>query len=327
MKKETNLFRIDEAYFNWKILNFEFFKNFDSPHTRKCYERDIQAFFLFLYQNKVEIKKPNDIQRAFIVAYKSSLLEIDQAPKTICRKLSCISSYFDFLMEKGLMDFNPCQGVRRPSQIVKNETNDLSDEAVTRLFEVLFTVENESIRLHRAIIFLLFSTGIRKSELINLKVKDYFQLGDLHWVIKIRAKGGKYLTKVVHPSAKEILDDYINHTFNGDLLTKGDEFLFRPTKNPSQPQLLNKSLNPKTIDYIVKKYCKMAGIFDRISPHSARATYIGSALEAGVELWRVSQDVGHESIRTTESYNKRRTKLENSPVHSLGFFSGLKKSA
>ena len=74
-------------------------------------------------------------------------------------------------------------------------------------------------------------------------------------------------------------------------MSVGDEYLFTPTKNPLDPRKLNKPLNPKSVDYILKKYCKKAGIFQRISPHSARATYIGSALENGVELWKISQDV------------------------------------
>ena len=63
---------------------------------------------------------------------------------------------------------------------------------------------------------------------------------------------------------------------------------------------------------------------ERISAHSARASYIGSALESGIDLWKVAQDVGHSSVKTTELYNKRRSRLEDSPAYDLTF---LKKSA
>ena len=310
----------------WDFLHFEFFKNFDSPHTRKCYERDIKLFFEFIEMNNISISSPMEIQKAHVVAYKNYLLQSEQAPKTICRKLSSISSYFDFLVEKDKAISNPCSGVRRPKQTVQNETNDLSDKQVKRLFDVLFNQdENHSIFLHRAVVFLLFSTGLRKAELINLRNKDYYQIDENNFCLKVRAKGGKFLVKLLHPSTKLILDEYLSHKVNPDSLANGDEYLFTPTKNPLEPKNLNKPLNPKSIDYILKKYCKQAGIFQRISPHSARATYIGSALENGVELWKISQDVGHESVRTTEIYNKRRSALKNSPVHSLGFLVNRKK--
>ena len=312
----------------WDLLHYEFFKNFESPHTRKCYERDIRLFFDFIDLNNISITTPSDIQKAHIVAYKNYLSQSEQAPKTICRKLSSISSYFDFLVEKDKVISNPCSGVRRPKQTVQNETNDLSDEQVQRLFDVLFSQEeSHSIYLHRAIIFLLFSTGLRKAELINLKNKDYYQVDEDNFCLKVRTKGGKFLVKLLHPSARLVLEEYLSQKVSSNSVSSGEEYLFTPTKNPLEPNKLNKPLNPKSVDYILKKYCKEAGIFQRISPHSARATYIGSALENGVELWKISQDVGHESVRTTEIYNKRRSNLKNSPVHSLGFLENKKKLA
>lgn len=313
---------------DWNLLNFEFFQNFESRHTRKCYQRDIQLFFNFLEIHQIILNDLKSIQKSHVVAYRNDLQAIDQAPKTICRKLSSLSSYFDFLLEKNIIETNPCYGLRRPRQVVINETQDISDENVQKIFQVLFEQENStSIKLHRAIIFLLFSTGMRKSELINLKLKDYHQSDENTFSLKVKAKGGKYLTKIIHPTAKAILDDYLEEQFRKGEIISGEEYLLRPTRNPLNPQKLNKPLNPKTIDYILEKYCKKAGIFHKVSPHSARATYIGSALENGVELWRVSLDVGHESVRTTEIYNKRRSGAKNSPVHSLGFFNNLKKSA
>lgn len=322
----SNLFGSSD--FSWDVLNYEFFQNFESFHTRKCYERDIQLFFDFLKINHIKLSSIKDIKKVHIIAYKNFLQEKQQAPKTICRKLSSLSSYFDFLVEKDIVEINCCQGVKRPRQIVVNETKDLSDKSVQKLFDALFDdEETPSVFLHRAVIFLLFSTGVRKAELINLKVNDYQQASDSTYCLKIKAKGGKYLIKVLHPSAKMVLDQYLHFLCESGDIISGDEYLLRPTKNPKDPKNLNKPINPKSIDYILRKYCQKAGIFERISPHSARATYIGSALENGVELWRVSLDVGHESVRTTEIYNKRRSNIKNSPVHSLGFFKPFKKSA
>jgi len=294
-------------------LDFEFFKKFESEHTRKSYRSDIRQFIDFF---NIEFKAP--IERVHIVAYRNFLKEKELAPKTINRKLSSLSSYFDFLVEKGFMESNPSTSVKRPKQTPLSPTLDLSDDQV---FEILGSVDesSSSSKLHRAILYTLFSTGMRKSELINLKLKDYREING-HKVLEIMAKGGKFLQKVLHPECVEVIEDYLNWMESKDRKIENDEWIFQPTKNPNDPTNLIRPLAPKSVDYIVASHCKKAGINERISPHSARATYIGSSLEAGSDLLTVSQDVGHSSVKTTEEYNKRRRKLKESPAYGLKYF-------
>lgn len=305
----------------WQKLDYEFFSNFTSEHTRKSYRNDIKQFFLFLREQNFSLKDLNDIERFHIVAYRNSMEEKKLAPKSINRKLSSISSYFDFLAEKNLLQFNPCQSVKRPRQEVQTPTNDLSDEQVYCLLETI-DPNSQSGPLHRAILYVLFSTGIRKSELIYLKGKDYKKIKG-HKVIDIKAKGGKQLTKVLHPICAKMVDEYLAWMKKQGREVGDNDWLFQPTKNPTQKKSLselNKPMRPSSIDYILQTYSKKAGIDSRISVHSARATYIGSALESGQSLWKVAQDVGHSSVKTTEEYNKRRRKMEESPAYDLGYF-------
>jgi len=139
------------------------------------------------------------------------------------------------------------------------------------------------------VIYTLFTTGIRKAELINLRRKNFF-VKDGHSVIEVRAKGGKQLTKVVHPKCVEVINDYMAYLESIGEKIHPEDWIFRPSKNPLEPGHTIKPLNPKSVDYIIKSWCKKAGIHHRISPHSARASYIGSALEAGVDLYKVSKD-------------------------------------
>ncbi len=308
-------------------LEYEFFENFTSKHTIKSYKNDIRQFFHFIRQTILHLKKFSDINKIHILAYRNWLDYKDYAPKTINRKLSAASSYFDFLVEKNLIDLNPVTSVRRPRQEVKSPTQGLSDDDIVR---VLKSVPNDSPSslLHRAILYILFTTGIRKSELIFLKRKDFFTIGG-HQVIKVLAKGGKILTKALHPKCVEILEQYISWMGSEERELLSDDWLFQPTRNPNEKikghDSLNKPLRPSSIDYILKIYCKKAGIIGRYTPHSARASYIGSALEAGEEIWKVSRDVGHSSVKTTEIYNKRRQKLEDSPAYNLGFLKNEKQ--
>ena len=308
--------------FNSK-LEYEFFSNFESVHTRKSYRHDIGQLFEFLADNFSDVKSYSQIERVHIVAFRNWLTDNSQAPKTVNRKLAANSSFFDFLIEKGMIEFNPCSSIKRPRQEVIQPTNDVNDDDISRLLALVDELKGPGL-LHKAVIYTLFTTGIRKAELINLRRK-HFIVKDGHHVIEVRAKGGKHLVKVVHPKCAEVILEYISFIEIEGEKMHPEDWIFRPSKNPLEPTNIIKPLNPKSIDYIIKTWCKKAGIHHRISPHSARASYIGSALEAGVDLYKISKDVGHASVKTTEEYNKRRQKLSESPVFGLGFMNKAPK--
>jgi integrase/recombinase XerD len=299
-------------------LEYEFFHNFPSPHTRKSYRIDISQFFEFIRDHFSQVNNYPDIKRVHLVAFRNWLNDSGLAPKSINRKMAANSSFFDFLVEKSLIPFNPSTSIKRPRQDVVKPTNDVSDDQIRTLLE-LVDKETGAGLLHRAVIYTLFTTGIRKAELINLRLK-HFTNKEGFSLIEIRAKGGKQLTKVIHPKCAEVINDYLAylkaHT-NESL--HPEDWIFRPSKNPLDPAHIIKPLNPKSVDYIIKSWCAKAGIDQRISPHSARASYIGSALESGIDLYKISRDVGHASVKTTEEYNKRRQKHAESPVFGLGF--------
>jgi site-specific recombinase XerD len=310
--------------FNSK-LEYEFFNNFESLHTRKSYRSDLTQFFGFIKDHFPEVSDYHNVERVHVVAFRNWLTDNDQAPKSVNRKIAATSSFYDFLIEKNIAEINPCSSIKRPRQEVVKPTNDLSDEDIRKLFELVDQCEDAAL-LHKAVIYTLFTTGIRKAELINLKRKNFF-VQDSHFVIEVKAKGGKFLRKVVHPKCAEVIHEYIQYiesTTNEKM--HPEDWIFRPTKNPLDPGHILKPLNPKSVDYIVISWCKKAGITHRISPHSARASYIGSALDSGVDLYKVSKDVGHASVKTTEEYNKRRQKMEESPVFGLGFLQDKKSS-
>jgi site-specific recombinase XerD len=279
--------------------------------------------FEFLADNFLAVKSYNQIERVHIVAFRNWLTDNNMAPKTINRKMASASSFFDFLIEKGIIQHNPCSSIKRPRQEVKNATNDLNDEEIANLLTLIDQLHGPGL-LHKAILYTLFTTGIRKAELINLKIKNIVKKEELHsehHVIEIVAKGGKRLTKVLHPKCYEVIQEYLAyHQYEADnSLLHPEDWVFRPSRNPLNPEHTLKPLNPKSVDYIIKSWCKKAGITTRISPHSARASYIGSALENGIDLYKISKDVGHSSVKTTEEYNKRKQKLSESPVFGLGF--------
>lgn len=304
-------------------LDYEFFENFDSEHTRAAYKNDLIQFFDFIQKEFGPVTHPQQLQKMHVVAFRNALQapkpEGDRSycPKTIIRKLAAIASYSAFLIEKGLMTSNPTAHVKRPVDQVMTPTNDLSDEQVKALIDSV-DLDKKSGPLHKAILVLLFSTGMRKGELINQKFENYMEHQGLK-IIQFVGKRGKVNRVPLHPAAIFHLEQYLGHMRKcGRELRKGD-WLFQPAMN-NHSSITNKKLQATSIDYIIKYHCKKIGITSRISPHSARATVIGSLLESGCDLYKVSQLVNHSNVKTTQGYDKRKKSLVDSPVFKLKYF-------
>ena len=178
-------------------LDYEFFENFESENTKLAYKRDLTQFFDFIRSEFGIINHPNQLQKMHIIAFRNALQAPDNrygqsyCPKTVIRKLAAITSYCTFLIEKGLMAANPTAHIKRPKDQVIKPTNDLTDAQVKAVIESV-DLTKKSGHLHKAIIVLLFSTGMRKSELINLKLSDYQEYQGLK-IIQFMGKRGNYL--------------------------------------------------------------------------------------------------------------------------------------
>jgi len=304
----------------------EFFENFTSIHTRDNYRNDLLKFFEFLTENYPKINTLNQVQRKEIIEYRNFLAETGGrdgapcAPKTVARKLASLSSYFHYLVEKGDKDFNPVQSVKRPRHEVLRPTQALEKEQVRALFDLLSNGDEKSKSrfLHRALLVTFFMTGMRKSEVLLLKFKDYREINDYR-VLEFTGKGGKTGQKVLHPLCVEALEEYLAWMESVGRKHIADDWLFQPTRNPSDPTNLNRPLNPRTINEIITNYGKKIGLNFNISPHSARATFIGELLEAGVDIYSVAREVNHSSVKTTQEYDKRRKRLSDSPISKLKY--------
>ncbi|MEC7275860.1 MAG: tyrosine-type recombinase/integrase [Bdellovibrionota bacterium] len=320
-KKSNNII---DSRFN---LHDEFFANYTSEHTRKNYKTDLIKFLEYLHD--FAEGAPKDlckVEREHVITYRNFLLETGghdgrpSAPKTVARKLASLSSYFDYLVEKGEREFNPVQSVKRPRREVIKPTQALEKEQVRALFEILSQGDKESSSrfLHRALLVSFFMTGMRKAEVLSLRFKDYREINDLR-VFEFVGKGGKVGQKVLHPLVIEALEEYLEWMKAQGREHASEDWLFQPTRNPSDPSNLNKPLNPRTINEIISKYGKKIGLNFSISPHSARATFIGELLEAGVDIYSVAREVNHSSVKTTQEYDKRRKKLSDSPISKLRY--------
>ena len=300
-------------------LQREFFDNFTSLHTRSSYQSDLEKFIIWLGLNTKDVKDFGDLERRHVINYRNFLSDPPNslAPKTVARKLACISSYCDYLVEKGVCEFNPASSVKRPRLEVISPTNALDAGQVRELFQAI-DPNSGSGPMHLALLITFFTTGMRKSEVLNLRYKDYREINDSK-VFEYKGKGGKIGQKLVHPLCIEALEHYLSWMRGQNRALAPDDPIFQPTRNPADPGKLNKPLNPRTVNEIVDFYAKKIGLNFRVSPHSARATFIGELLEHGVDIYSVAREVNHSSVKTTQEYDKRRKKLQDSPVFKLKF--------
>jgi site-specific recombinase XerD len=298
----------------------EFLNDFTSMATRSTYKQVLNYFFEFIGDRFKSVHTFVDIERNMVVEYKNFISEaggIDgqqMAPNTIGKHLAAISSYFDYLATKDLVQNNPARTVKRPRFEVVKPTKALSLEQVEELFASVSS--KESGPLHLALIATLWLTGMRKAEVLNLKRKDYYKENS-DVVIQYKGKGGKFRRKLVHPRLEIILDEYLSWMKEKNREQESEDWLFQPTKNPSSPDHIDKPINPRTLNRIIEKYSKKIGLNFNVSAHSARATFISLLLNEEVPIADVAREVAHSSIKTTQEYDKRRKTIKQSLVRKL----------
>lgn len=298
-------FQLDRTVkFDRNKIYYGFIYNFSSPHTRDAYTRDLRKFLGFLeatFRNIHELK----VEHAHVVAYKDYLLRNEFSSRSVNRLLASLWSFYDYLIELGMVEKNPVERVRRFSVPKEVKTQDLSDEQVVMLLESIDT-DIPSGKLHLAILTLFFTTGMRHREVSHLQFKNLDEENEFT-VIRYKAKGAREMVTPLNPKALAALSDYLQWADAEGYSMKPDDYIFRATKNNC-----NRPLDPKTLNYIIKRYAKKIGVTGNITIHSARSTVIGMLLDKGHALERVADFVGHRDISMTKAYNKRRLKIHQS---------------
>lgn len=307
-------------------LLYEFLRD-RTPQTAESYRQDLKEFFAFTNKffglprmdgPKVHFE---EIERVHIVKYKN-FLETEPcrrgrpyAPNSVNRKISSISSFYQFLLQREVVSKNPSEFCIRPRRIVMRETEAFTDREMRLLFEI---VMEQASPLHKGVLLMLFTTGMRNAELRNIKLKD-FQTHEGIRILRYIGKGQKVNQIPIHPATGHYVDEYLRWMEKIGRKVEPEDYLFQPTKN-SHSGKLQKKLSHTALGYIVKKWCKKVNPSKRMTPHSGRATFVSSLLENGEDIYTVAKAVNHADVRTTQRYDKRLRNFKRSPVFSLNFF-------
>jgi integrase/recombinase XerD len=236
---------------------------------------------------------------------------------TVRRKLSALSSLFDYLCEKNAVTHNPVKGVKRPNEgSYEGKTPALSDAQARNLLAAP-DVETLKGKRDKAMLAVLLFHAMRREEVAKLNVKDVqMRQGVLHF--KVKGKRDKIRYIPVNPEALRLMDDYLESA--GHSLDKNGP-LFRPLKN-NTTGTLKKHLHSDSLYQIVVAYAEAVGLKKYVEGrwvHLARATAITNALEHGADIAKVQEWAGHANIATTRLYDRRKTKPEDSPTFRVRY--------
>ena len=260
-------------------------RNFTS-NTVDAYERDLQKLLTYLDGEKI---KPENVELEDLQHFAASLHDIGVTARSQCRILSGIRSFYKFLVTDGYIQDDPTELLESP-QLGDHLPEVLSVEEIDMIESAIDLSKWEGHR-NKAIIEVLFSCGLRVSELTNLKLSNLYL--DEEYV-RVEGKGRK--ERLVPISQKAIKE--LGYWFDDRRLMnikKGEEdyvFLNRRGSHLTRTMIL----------IMVKKYAEEAGIKKTISPHTFRHSFATALLEGGADLRVIQAMLGHESIGTTEIY-------------------------
>jgi integrase/recombinase XerD len=298
----------------------EWLANITNAKTRRAYKVDVAEFIAFT--NLKDHSELRTVARAHVIAWRKNMEARSLAPTSIRRKLSALSSLFDYLCERNAVIGNPVDGVKRPaSNNNEGSTPALGDAQVRRLLEAPAPDTLKGVR-DRAILATLLYHGIRREELCLLRLRDVqSRQGVMHF--RIKGKRDKIRFVPIHPMVLRLIGEYLETAKHGG----GDEIdldgpLFRPVVN-NRTGKLDRPLDPGSIyRNIVMKYAKATGISGEaigVCVHSMRATAATNALSNEADIARVQEWLGHANVSTTRLYDRRKTRPEDSPTFHVKY--------
>ena len=260
-------------------------KNF-SKNTVVAYKNDLETFKLFCL-DQYEIKDISIVAYPIIRNWIINLSEKNLSPLTINRKISSLSKYYDFLLKTQVNKVSPLKNHKR-LKVQKKLIIPFSEDEVFKVVDV-FSKDFEGKR-NLLIVDTLYSTGIRRDELINIKLNNVFLNEDL---IKVLGKRNKERLVPVLSGLNKRIKDYLNFRKKIDSTSSN---LFITNKG--------KSIGPSLVYRVVKKYFSKVSTKVKTSPHVLRHSFATHMLNNGADINSIKEIMGHSSLASTQIYTK-----------------------
>lgn len=265
--------------------------------TVNGYLSDLDTFLEYLNENN--IKKYNQIEYQDIRLYINYLYNLKYNNKTISRHISALRSFFKYLKSNGIIKNNPCTLISNP-KLDKKLPKYLNFDDTEKLLNAFDN--NNYIGLRNSLILeMLYSTGMRVSEITNIRLKD-LSLSNKN--IKIIGKGNKERIVYFGTKCLNLINLYLKKSYPELNRDNSDYLLLSKT---------GKKINDREIRTVVDDAAKIANIKIKISPHVLRHTFATHMLTDGADLRSVQELLGHENLSTTQIY----THLTNEKIRNV----------
>ncbi|MBC6356137.1 site-specific tyrosine recombinase XerD [Lactobacillus helsingborgensis] len=259
-----------------------------SANTITSYRQDLTAFINFL---KKEHLKTWPTKALDIDAFLAQQRDLNKATSSISRLISSLRKFYQWLVRQNIQKINPMLEIDSPKKR-RSLPVALTVDEINHLLEQPNTNKKLGLR-DRALLETLYATGIRVSELINLKFNDLHEELKL---IKVFGKGSKERLIPISEVALSWIESYKEKVRDPLILKVGQncDFIFLNSRGTA--------LTRQAVWQIIKKYCNMAGIQKNVTPHTLRHTFATHLLENGADLRVVQEILGHSDISTTQIY-------------------------
>ena len=281
-----------------------------SPHTSRCYRRDLEGFEDFLKSSGMYLTPTGDvkIEKVDRIAIRKylSFLHRKNKKSSIARKISTLRSFYKYLVREQMIPSNPAKSVSTP-KVEKTLPITLSVDEAFRLMESPKSISEKSssegsrekVLRDRAILELLYSSGLRVSELVGLNSNQLdLDLG----IVRVMGKGRKERIVPVGVKAIEVLKAYLEERGMLKGLRPGGRASGPEGDEPVFVNSLRGRLTARSVGRLIKKYTRHSGIFRKVSPHSLRHTFATHLLDAGADIREIQEMLGHSSLSTTQRY-------------------------
>ena len=252
-----------------------------SDNTVNSYRDNLKQFYMYFEHQNILNLNEKDI--------KDFISNLNKTEKTKAHYITVINSFYNFLVDEEKITINPCENIRQP-KLPKKLPNYLTVEEVDKLLDL--RLNTPLAYRNKAMLELLYSTGIRITELVELKLNNIDFNDEL---IRVMGKGSKERIIPIGEITKKYLDLYINKYRNFILNTKSSEYLF--------VNYNGNRMSRQGFFKILKKLCNTNHISKEISPHILRHSFATHLLNNGADLRIIQELLGHENISTTEIYS------------------------
>ncbi len=274
-----------------------------SENTLAAYGSDLKIFISWL-KNKPVI----EVEKSDIAAFMESRYKAGVGGRSVARFLSTLRRFYGYLYREGSLITDPTELIEAP-HIGKPLPGSLSEKDVDLLLAAPEITDTLGFR-DKAMLELLYATGLRVSELIGLKFE---QVSFRQGFVRVMGKGNKERLVPVGEVAMEWLESYMQEARVGILAEKQSDYLF-VTKRGS-------GMTRQTFWYVIKRYAKKAGVTKQLSPHTLRHAFATHLLNHGADLRVVQLLLGHSDLSTTQIYThiaQERLKLLHQKFHPRG---------